>query len=122
MANRFFEGQWLKHLRNLQPPRLFRSLLRQTLPTFPALSCCRGKMLLGTLSNHGNNPRRSQLSTFLDCPFQAIKLKDGKQQRDVSGCRGGNLFAQLEIDTPLADVNDAATTQALRSRNIEFLS
>ena len=78
-------------------------------------------MSVGPLCDDRNNARDPNLSTFLDRPFHAIELEDGKSQRQIRGSPSRHFIPKRKFNAPVGDRNDCPAPNNIAAGDIKLL-
>ncbi len=90
-------------------------------PTLHSLRRRDGQMRVRATRDDRNDPGRAELGTFLDGPLETIELEDGEDHRDLKLTGGFHFFRQFELDSIVANADDARSTQDSAGGHIELL-
>src|ERR1019366_1631791 len=124
---KLFQLDRSRNLRRRQPSRLFGRLTNDALPPFVALHGGGGQMSIRPASDDRNDASDPDLRALLDRPLHAVKLKDGKRQRNLRSARRlgpqpmERLRVEREIDTVVRDKRDRPAPNLIPGSDVELL-
>src|SRR5450755_249501 len=70
---------------------------------------------------HGHDSRYALFRTFLDRPFHAIELEDGKQESDIGDRCHWHFFPKFELNPAVSNGDDASSPHYSTRGDIKFL-
>ena len=79
-------------------------------------------MLIGAPRNCWHDSRNAQLCAFLNRPFHAVKLENGKKKCDVGVRHTDNFLAQFELNAIGRDAGNPPSTDRRTHGNVELLA
>jgi hypothetical protein len=71
--------------------------------------------------DHGHDSGYAQFRAFLDRPFHAIELEDGKQESDIGDRCHWHFFPKFELNPAVLNGDDASSPHYSTRGDIKFL-